>query len=144
MHAASSLLRKLDSVYHAEVRFVCGAEFRTHHCILYESLSWSSLHHRRNLHMYIFIAKALLGKLPSYITKVLAFYNNGYGTRSQLKLQLKVPKVSSKFGKHAFSFYAPRAWNDLQNVLKLEFLPPLSTFKCMLYSVFIESYKCFS
>lgn len=144
MHAASSVLRKLDSVYHAALRFVCGAEYRTHHCILYESLSWFSLYHRRNLHMYVFIAKALLGKLPSYITKFLTFYTNGYGTRSQLHLCLKVPRVFTEFGKHAFSFYAPRVWNDLQNVLKLESLPSLSTFKFILYSTFKESCKCFS
>lgn len=144
MHAASSVLRKLDSVYHAALRFVCGAEYRTHHCILYESLSWFSLYHRRNLHMYVFIAKALLGKLPSYITKFLTFYTNGYGTRSQLHLCLKVPRVFTEFGKHAFSSYAPRVWNDLQNVLKLESLPSLSTFKFILYSTFKESCKCFS
>lgn len=62
MHAATTLLRKIDCVYHAALRFFSGAESRTHHCILYASLSRLSLHQRRKLHMYLFIAKALLGK----------------------------------------------------------------------------------
>lgn len=80
MHASSSWLRKLDSVYHAALCFVCGSH--THHCILYESLAWSSLHHRRKLHMYMFIVKVLLGKLPSYISNLLIPYTNSYCTRS--------------------------------------------------------------
>ncbi len=49
-HAATSLLRKLDSVYHAALHFITGAESRMHHCILYESLDWFCLHQRRKLH----------------------------------------------------------------------------------------------
>ncbi len=64
MHAGLSSLKKLDYVYHAALRFVTSASSRTHHCILYELVGWSSLFQRRKVHMLLFIAKALLGKLP--------------------------------------------------------------------------------
>jgi hypothetical protein len=143
MHAATTLLRKLDCVYHAALRFVSGAESRTHHCILYDSLAWSSLHQRRKLHMYLFIAKALLGKLPSYISNLLIYYTNTYQTRSSSRLRLKVPRVLSEFGKSAFSFYAPWTWNELQNVLKLDALPTLTSLKRLLLNALKENCNCF-
>ena len=79
--------------------------------------------------MYLFIAKALLGKLPFYISNLLIYYTNNYRNRSGSHIRLKVPRVLSEFGKSVFFFYAPWAWNDLQNVLNLDALPTLSTFK---------------
>lgn len=52
MHAPTSLLRKLDSIYHAAICFVCAADSHIHHCVLYEALAWSFLYHRRKAHMY--------------------------------------------------------------------------------------------
>ena len=71
MHAPSTMLKKLDSAYHAAIRFVTGAGSRTHHCTLYQSLGWTSLYKRRESHMLIFTLKSLLGKLPSYISRLL-------------------------------------------------------------------------
>ncbi len=79
MHA---LLRKFDYVYHAALRFITGAESRTHHCIRFESLDRLSLHQRRKLHMYLFIIKALLGKFPSYTSNLLMLHINSRCTRS--------------------------------------------------------------
>ena len=60
MHAPSSILRRLDSVYHASLRFITNAKSLTHHCILYEMVGWTSLTIRRKQHWYIFIYKAML------------------------------------------------------------------------------------
>ncbi len=68
------------------------------------------------LHMYLFIIKALLGKLSSYISNLLTLHINSRCTRSG-RIQLTVPRVLSKFGKCAFSAYAPWAWNELQNFI---------------------------
>ncbi len=143
MHAATSLLRKLDSVFHAALRFITGAESRMHHCILYESLDWLSLHQRRKLHMYLFITKALLGKLPFYICNLLTLHINSRCTRS-VNVFFRTKFNRTKFGKCAFSAYAPWAWNELQNVINLDTLPTLSTFKCLLYNVLKDTCNCFS
>ncbi len=42
--ASKTLLHKLDVIYHAAVCFVTGASFHSHHCHLYSSLNWLSLH----------------------------------------------------------------------------------------------------
>lgn len=46
-----------------------------------------------------------------------------------LHVSIAVPSVLTKFGKSAFSDYAPWAWNELQNVINLDKLPTLSIFK---------------
>jgi len=94
--------------------------------------------------MYLFIAKALLGKLPSYISNLLIYHTNTYQTRSGSHLRLKVPSVLSEFGKSAFSFYAPWSWNDLQNVLNLDALPTLTSFKRLFLNVLKDNCNCFS
>lgn len=131
--------RKLDSVYHDDLSFVCGVQSGTHHCILCKSLAWSSLHHRRKLHKLLFIAKALLGKLDTYISNLLTSYTNSYCTRSATQTRLKVPRVYL-----FFSCHAPWVWDKLQNVLSLVKLPALSTVKCLLQTVLKETCKCFS
>ena len=62
-HASASTLKALDAL-----RFITGDFYSTHHCILYEKVKWSSLIDRCDRHMYLFSYKALIGKLPSYIT----------------------------------------------------------------------------
>ncbi len=44
MHASTYLLKRLDGVYHAALRFITNAcSSRTHHCLLYIYAGWSSL-----------------------------------------------------------------------------------------------------
>jgi hypothetical protein len=143
MHSSSSLLNKLDVIYHSALRFITGAPARTHHCILYEAVQWPSLSLRRKLHALIFIAKALMGKLPLYISNLLSFHNSVYKTRSSEYMLLTTPLTRTQLGTTAFSSYAPKVWNELQATLKLESLPPLSTFKNMLQSALKEHCNCF-
>uniref|UniRef100_A0A0E9XSQ5 Uncharacterized protein n=1 Tax=Anguilla anguilla TaxID=7936 RepID=A0A0E9XSQ5_ANGAN len=143
MHASSSLLKKLDVVYHAALRFVTCASVHTHHCNLYEMVQWTSLYSRRKTHMLIFIFKALLGKLPQYISGLLKYYSSSHNTRSSEKILLMVPSIRTELGKSAFSFHAPHVWNELQGILNLKSLPSLDMFKNMLKSVFTEQCYCF-
>ncbi len=75
--------------------------------------------------MYLFIIKALLGKLPSCISNLLTLHINSRCTRSGSCIRLTVPRLLSKFGKSAFSAYAPWACNKFQNVINLDTLPTL-------------------
>ena len=78
MHASSTALKSLDTVYHSALRFITGDKFLTHHCILYEKVSWPSLRARREEHCLLFIYKALLGQLPLYLSSLLTHTDGRY------------------------------------------------------------------
>lgn len=94
MHAAAALLRKLDSVYHEEIRFITGAEMLTHHWISYDSLDWLPLQKQRKFHVYLYIAKALTCKLPAYISHLLLFNTTNHCTHSGSGIRLVVLSLS--------------------------------------------------
>lgn len=71
MRASSSNLKKLDVGHHAALLFVTCASAPTHHCKLYEIGRRTLLCLRRNPLMVMFVAKALLGKLPQYMSSLL-------------------------------------------------------------------------
>ena len=144
MHASASTLRTLDSVYHASLRFITNAKSLTHHCILYDLVGWTSLAIRRQQHWLIFIYKAILGKLPSYLCSFLYSSSTGYQLRSSNLLLFSVPRVFTDLGKTAFSFNAPWSWNNLQKELKLDSIISLNEFKSIIKSVVTEACGCFS
>ncbi len=133
MHASTYLLNRLDGVYHAALSFITNACSRTHHCLLYNYVGWSSLCQIRKSHMLLYIVKTLLGMLPNY-------YN--YSTRSSNGIKLVVPRVHSEHGKSSFSYYAPRLWNEFQATTPLETIPPLNIFKNVLQCKMNESCCC--
>lgn len=48
IHVCSPTLKPLDSVYHSALHFITADKFLTHHCILLEKVTWSSLTNREN------------------------------------------------------------------------------------------------
>ena len=61
-HVPVSVLKPLYAVYHSALRFIAGAGFQTHHCVLYSTVGWTSLGQRRKQHSILFIYKAIIGK----------------------------------------------------------------------------------
>ncbi|KAJ8245109.1 hypothetical protein GJAV_G00275360 [Gymnothorax javanicus] len=142
-HAAVTTLKPLDSVYHSALRFVTGASYNSHHCLLYDMVGWSSLEMWRNRHWLLFILKALLGKLLPNISMLLTQYENPYPTRSNDWLMLEVPCARTELGKTAFQFSAPYSWNLLQSTLKLVSLPSFNQFKAKIRDLLVSSCVCF-
>lgn len=60
MHASTATLKPLDAIYHCAIRFITGDNYKTHHCILYQHVGWTSLAVRLEKHALLFIYKALL------------------------------------------------------------------------------------
>lgn len=143
MHASSSLLRPLDAVFHSALRFVTGDGFSTHHCVLYDRVGWSSLSSRREQHCLLFIYKALIGKLPTYLMSLLHL-SQPRPTRSASYIRLDIPRVNTEGGKKAFSFFAPDKWNKLQDSLKLKQFISVESFRSLLDLVFHIECTCFS
>lgn len=84
------------------------------------------------MHKLLFTAEALLGRLPTYISSLLSFHTSSYCAHSSYRILLNVPRVRTELGKIAFSSYTPCVWNELQNAVTLEALPPLNILKVCL------------
>lgn len=98
---------------------------------IYECELWISRNTR--ISWYIFIYKAILGLLPSYLLTYISVNNIGtYNLRSQDFFLLSVTKVRTELGKNAFKYSAPSTWNKLQKSMKLNKLVSLVTFKRIL------------
>ena len=105
-NASAHSLHLLDAVYHGALRFITGARPLTHHCTLYSLTGWSSLSSRRTTHWYIFIYKAILGLLPSYLSTYMTQRTSVHSLRSQDFITFVVPPVRTELGKKAFSYSA--------------------------------------
>ncbi len=111
---------------------ITGCKLLTHHCTLYSSVSWSSLSMHRTLHWYNFIYKSILGLLPTYLSTYMSRKQCCLSLCSQGFITFSIPSVHTEFGKKAFSYSAPPAWNTLQQELKLSSMIPLGDFKLLL------------
>ena len=84
MNATDTLLKSLDAVYHSAILGLNTA-FSTRKLV----------GSRRLIHLYVFIFKALLQKVPPYLTSLLNFRHASYHTWSQGWLTLEIPLVST-------------------------------------------------
>ena len=92
MNAPAHYLIKLDAAYHSALRFVTNCKALTHHCTLYARAGLPSLTVRRLSHWYMFIYKAMLDKLPSYICSLITRrIESSYCLRSHYVVLLNVP-----------------------------------------------------
>lgn len=53
MSEGKGLLERLDVLNHSAIRLATNAPYRTHHCNLYASINWTSLHTRRKIHWFM-------------------------------------------------------------------------------------------
>lgn len=144
MNAPKSHIRALDTIYHAALRFVTNSTSLTHHCVLYELSGQSSLDIKRQSHWYLFVYKAILGQLPTYLSTLLIQPRGGhYNLRSKNYISYHVPTVRTEFGKHAFSYAAPFSWNILQKDLKLDSLIRIDHFKEKIGHLLAMECSCF-
>ena len=102
MYAAPSALKLLDSVYHSAIRFVTGDAFRTHHCNLYKNVGWAPLAVRRGKYCFLFVYKALVGKLPN-VMSLLKLKSICHNTRSLSLISLEIPLIKTNIGKIAYN-----------------------------------------
>ena len=89
----------------------------------------------KNTHVAIYCQD----KVYFLLTSPASYPSRNYSTRSTNRILLNVPRVHSELGKTAFSFYAPWAWNELQNTITLETLPSLNNLKGLLKTALKET-----
>ena len=143
MHTSAQCLHKVDTAYHASLRFIKNCKALTHHYELYSRVGWPALATRRLCHWYAFIYEAILGLLPYYLCVLIKQKSAGkYSLRSQDFFMLSVPNARTETGKRAFVYSAPLAWNMLQNDLKLNELISLNAFKSKMKELQTDSLRC--
>ena len=99
-------------------------------------VGWPSLSVRRQIHWIIFVCKAIIGQLPSCLSAFMSTNKCRCNLHSNSSIQLDVLIVRSEYGKAAFSYSAPSAWNDLQKHLKLEQFISLSDLKIIVKELY--------
>ncbi|MEE6472912.1 hypothetical protein FKM82_009775 [Ascaphus truei] len=140
--APQTHLSKLDTLYNSICRFVLQCNYNTHHCEMLKELDWSTLESRRKVHLSCLAFKFFMGKLPSYLNKLLTPTTcSTYHLRSDSKSLFMVPRLNKVSGRSSFSFRAPQNWNNLPETLTST--TSLSSFKSKAVSHFNLVCNCF-
>ena len=82
------------------------------------SLHWLPVRQRIDFKVLMLVYKALNGLGPKYISDLLTQYEPSRPLRSSGSGFLSVPRVRTRHGEAAFSFYAPHVWNKLPESLR--------------------------
>lgn len=106
-------LNPLNVAYNSICRFILRCPYRTHHCLMYQQLSWLTLPARRKYHWYLFIFKCIYFNLPLYLKQHFTQFSSSYNLRHNESLFFNVPRVKKEVGRNAFGFGAPHDWNEL-------------------------------
>jgi hypothetical protein len=83
-----------------------------------KELHWLPIHARINFKILNMTWKALNNESPQYITNLLNKSVAAYNSRSNHQNLLKIPRCVSSFGEKAFSFIAPKIWNNLPHDIR--------------------------
>ncbi len=73
---------------------------------------------RNDFKVLLLVYKSLNGIGPKYIADMLTEYKPNRPLRSLGSSQLEIPRVHTKQGESAFSYYATRSWNQLPEEIR--------------------------
>ncbi len=98
--------------------------------LLLRSLHWLPVTFRIDFKVLLLVYKSLNGIGPKYMAEMLTEYKPNRPLRSLGSSQLEIPRVHTKQGESAFSYYAARSWNQLPEEIRCA--KTLATFKSRL------------
>ncbi len=103
-----------------ELSSVKQGENRTseHITPVFGSLHWLPVTFRIDFKVLLLIYKSLNGLGPKYISDMLTEYKPNRPLRSLVSSPLEIPRVHTKQGESAFSYYAARSWNQLPEEIR--------------------------
>ena len=99
INTSAPCLHMLHTVYHGALRFTTNSRALYHHCTLYSKVNWPSLSMQRLSHWYVSIYKAILGKLPCYLSRPMSWKRVPHGLRSQDMVLMSVAEAWTELGK---------------------------------------------
>ncbi|KAI5085549.1 hypothetical protein C0J45_23119, partial [Silurus meridionalis] len=83
-----------------------------------QALHWLPVTFRIDFKVLLLVYKSLNGLGPKYMTDMLTEYKPNKLLRSSGSGQLEIPRVHSKRGASAFSYYATFSWNQLTKEIR--------------------------
>ena len=126
---------RLQLVQNAAARVLTKTRMRDHITPVLASLHWLPVVFRIDFKILLLVYKARNGLAPSYLSDHVSNYVPHRHLRSATADLLDVPKMKyKKYGKSAFCFYGPTAWNELP--LYLRRAPSVDIFKAQLKTYF--------
>ncbi len=118
-------IRQLQLIQNAAARILTRTRKSGHITPVLRSLHWLPVTFRIDFKVLLY--KSLNGLGPKYMADMLTEYKPNRPLRSLGSSQLEIPRVHTKQGESAFSYYAARSWNQLPEEIKCA--KTLATFK---------------
>ncbi len=123
-------IRQLQLIQNAAARILTRTRKSEHITPVLRSLQWLPVTFRIDFKVLLLIYKSLNGLGPKYIADMLTEYKPNRPLRSLGSSQLEIPRVHTKQGESAFSYYAACSWNQLTEEIRCA--KTLATFKSRL------------
>ncbi len=123
-------IRELQLIQNAAARILTRTRKYEHITPVLRSLHWLPVTFRIDFKVLLLVYKSLNGLGPKYMAHMLTEYKPNRPLRSLGSSQLEIPRVHTKQGESAFSYYAARSWNQLPEEIRCA--KTLATFKSRL------------
>uniref|UniRef100_A0A3B1JQH4 Reverse transcriptase domain-containing protein n=1 Tax=Astyanax mexicanus TaxID=7994 RepID=A0A3B1JQH4_ASTMX len=123
-------IKQLQLIQNSAARVLTRSKRREHITPILKSLHWIPVCYRIDFKVLLLVYKCLNGAGPAYLSDVLQQYEPSRTLRSSGTAQLEPPKVKTKHGEAAFSYYAALKWNQLTESIRRA--PTLNMFKSRL------------
>ncbi len=120
-------IRQLQLIQNAAARILTRTRKSEHITPVLRSLHWLPVTFRIDFKVLLLVYKSLNGLGPKYMSDMLTEYKPNRPLRSLGSSQLEIPRVHTKQGESAFSYYAARSWNQLPEEIRCA--KTLATFK---------------
>ena len=115
----ATLIEKLQRIQNACAKTIMGGSKRDHVTPLLKELHWLPVKSRINYKLIMLTFKCIHHLVPQYLADLVTKYQPGRSLRSANAMLLVEPKARTKtYGERAFSYTAPRLWNELPPTLR--------------------------
>ena len=132
------LLERLQKIQNKAARLVLRKDRKHDSKELLRLLHWLPVQKRIDFKIACLVFKSLKNLSPTYIQDLIEIYKPTRTLRSSASISLKTPIPPNAFVGRAFSFNAPKIWNNLSHGTRS--CASLQSFKKCLKTEFFKSY----
>ncbi len=123
-------IRQLQLIQNTAAMFLTRTRTSEHITPVLRSLHWLPVTFRIDFKVLLHVYKPVNGLGPTYVAEMLTEYKPNRPLRSVGSSPLEIPRVHTKQGESAFSYFAARSWNQLPEEIRCA--KTLATFKSRL------------
>ena len=113
------VISKPQGLMNAAARVVTCTLHRDHITPALKKMHWLPVRQRVNFKVLTLTFKSLQNEAPSYISEIVHEYRPNRKLRSELDMQLRIPRIKNNYGKRCFRYAAPTLWNSLPKHIKM-------------------------